>query len=169
MNIKTLAAAAALAVCGAAGAATINLGTFDEDTSPLAFDHKQASVLANNVAFTDYVNFSLTSTNDASGSLTFVNNSKFSLSLDSWVLSKVGFGTIAADAGSTFADISYTGLSAGSYSLAIHGTLKKGFKGNTYGGNFVTQLSPVPEPETYALLLAGLGAVGFVVRRRQAA
>ncbi|CAN5504789.1 hypothetical protein BH11PSE9_BH11PSE9_12390 [soil metagenome] len=29
-------------------------------------------------------------------------------------------------------------------------------------------LAPVPEPETYALMLAGLGAVGFVARRRQA-
>ena len=27
---------------------------------------------------------------------------------------------------------------------------------------------PVPEPETYAMLLAGLGAMGFVARRRQA-
>ena len=33
-----------------------------------------------------------------------------------------------------------------------------------------TQLltTPVPEPETYAMLLAGLGLVGFVVRRRVA-
>lgn len=28
-------------------------------------------------------------------------------------------------------------------------------------------ISPVPEPETYAMLLAGLGLVGFSVRRRQ--
>jgi hypothetical protein len=28
-------------------------------------------------------------------------------------------------------------------------------------------LSPVPEPETYALFLAGLGAVGFIARRRR--
>ena len=27
--------------------------------------------------------------------------------------------------------------------------------------------SPVPEPETYALLLAGLGAIGFIARRQQ--
>jgi hypothetical protein len=28
--------------------------------------------------------------------------------------------------------------------------------------------NPVPEPETYALMLAGLGLVGFVARRRAA-
>jgi len=167
MNIKTLAVAAALAVCGAASANTLDLGTFDENTSPLAFNHKQASVLASDVAFVDYVTFDLTSTNDAAGSLTFVNNGKFSLSLDSWVLNKVGVGAVAPVAGSTFDSILYSSLTAGSYSLEIHGTLKGGYKGNSYGGNFVTQLSPVPEPETYALLLAGLGAVGFVARRRR--
>lgn len=29
-------------------------------------------------------------------------------------------------------------------------------------------ISPVPEPETYAMLLAGLGLMGFVARRRRA-
>ncbi|MBT9491453.1 MAG: PEP-CTERM sorting domain-containing protein [Paucibacter sp.] len=39
-------------------------------------------------------------------------------------------------------------------------------KGNYSGELTVTA---VPEPSTYALLLAGLGAVGFVARRRSAA
>lgn len=35
------------------------------------------------------------------------------------------------------------------------------------GGGSVNFVSTVPEPETYALLLAGLGVVGFVARRRR--
>ena len=31
------------------------------------------------------------------------------------------------------------------------------------------QVAAVPEPETYAMLLAGLGVVGFAVKRRRAA
>jgi len=48
-----------------------------------------------------------------------------------------------------------------------------GFKGtgNTSWGGYDIKISfntsPVPEPETYAMLLAGLGVVGMVARRRK--
>lgn len=35
------------------------------------------------------------------------------------------------------------------------------------GGAFNFAATPVPEPETYAMLLAGLTAIGFVVNRRK--
>ena len=35
------------------------------------------------------------------------------------------------------------------------------------GGAFNFGVSPIPEPETYALMLAGLGVVGFMARRRK--
>ncbi len=40
--------------------------------------------------------------------------------------------------------------------------------GSTVGFTGSVSVTAVPEPETYALLLAGLGVVGFVARRRQA-
>ena len=35
------------------------------------------------------------------------------------------------------------------------------------GGMFSAVLTPMPEPSTYALILAGIGALGFAARRRK--
>jgi hypothetical protein len=55
---------------------------------------------------------------------------------------------------------SFSGLSAGSYSLTFLGTGTGGY------GGFYT-VSAVPEPETYAMFLAGLGALGLMASRRR--
>jgi hypothetical protein len=70
-------------------------------------------------------------------------------------------------------------LSAGAWSPAnqVSGTLSTSFvnlsNANMTGGiNVFGEVqgytAPIPEPETYALLLAGLGLVGWMARRRQA-
>ena len=43
--------------------------------------------------------------------------------------------------------------------------LQPGFQG---GDDRLLQITAVPEPETYAMMLAGLGLMGFVARRRKA-
>jgi predicted heme/steroid binding protein len=70
------------------------------------------------------------------------------------------FGTYSAGLGK-----SETVLSSGDYVLRITG-MADGTHGGTYGLD-LTQAMPAPEPETYAMLLAGLGLVGFLARRRK--
>lgn len=38
---------------------------------------------------------------------------------------------------------------------------------STFTGTFASPVAAVPEPETYAMMLAGLGLVGFLARRRK--
>lgn len=54
------------------------------------------------------------------------------------------------------------------YTLAIGGSSidSAGFTG-IVAIHAIPVLPPVPEPETYAMLLAGLGMMGFIARRRQ--
>lgn len=55
-------------------------------------------------------------------------------------------------------------LLAGNYTLQVRGTVT-GLGGGSYAGTL--NLTPVPEAETYAMFLAGLGLMGFMSRRRK--
>ncbi len=57
-------------------------------------------------------------------------------------------------------------LAVGRYYLQVSGTMVSNTSGS-FGGSVM--LNPVPEPETYGMLLAGLGVMGFLARRRRAA
>ena len=66
--------------------------------------------------------------------------------------------SVTAIAGGT--DITYTG----GYYTALEFDLSNG---DHYVWQFQSAVAAVPEPGTYALMLAGLGIVGFIARRRK--
>lgn len=59
----------------------------------------------------------------------------------------------------------FKGISAGTYDFSILGTVDGATVGTELDHIVVTG---VPEPETYAMMLAGLGLLGFMARRRRA-
>lgn len=62
--------------------------------------------------------------------------------------------------------ISSASLAAGDYYLQVSGSLVSNAAASFAGE---VMLAPVPEPETYGMMLAGLGVLGFMARRRSKA
>ena len=55
-------------------------------------------------------------------------------------------------------------LLAGNHTLAANFTVTGSHGGGSFGGNL--NVTPVPEPATWAMMILGFGAVGFAMRRR---
>jgi len=71
-----------------------------------------------------------------------------------------GFGTIW----SSLMSFSTLAPDPAAYRIKVEGTKLAGSA--AYGGT-MTVAAPIPEPEIYAMMAAGLGLMGFVARRRQ--
>jgi PEP-CTERM motif len=163
MTIKRLATAGVFALAALvnmpAQAALFDLGELNSTNYSADFSNKPTGV------FTDTYLFSLSQDAVVGASLTNVSlfgvNSitGFAATLDSQPLTLE-----VDDKGVVTVSLLYGDAvtSTGSHSLVVSGAAPG--TGATYGGNITVA---VPEPETYALILAGLGVVGFVGRRRR--
>lgn len=159
MRKRSVIAGALLAASGLVQAASPGaLGVIDDIAVPIG----------NSVQgfFFDTYTFDLTVGADITGSaFSFELPSLFSISSFTAVLQDSSFTTLGTDTDPSDG-FSFAGLASGSYALTLLG-FASGSAGGVYAGVISAQTTPVPEPESMALLLAGLAAVGFTAARRR--
>jgi hypothetical protein len=133
--------------------------------------------LGANGSFTDHVTFTLPTTAtsfDIEGLILGLDLKglsqikSFSITLEKYVgsswIEQTGLVTYDKACLVALTQFSYTGLLPGSYQYLISGK-GKGLFGGIYTGGI--SVAPVPEAETWAMLIAGAALVMFQLRRKQ--
>lgn len=170
MNPKFLTALAAVSICGAAQAAGPGfLGNMDNSTVAI-----ENTIVGDDVSFTDNYTFTVSDTAFADGSVAKLRLNPFpqipgpewNLMFDEISFVDVASNTVLGSDTNGFDGWSLTATlpDAGLYRLVVEGTTSGNF-GGKYEGELSVAL--IPEPSTYALMLAGLGVVGFLAKRRK--
>lgn len=181
---KTLLAVTLIAAFSSAQAATVSLtgGDFPFDLGVNPTDENIYSVTHDKESFLDVFTFSLSSASDTissavsllfpglgmAGSSYEINNGTLSLFSDPDGDGAAGTNVQLATAsfGDSTGVLTLNNAAAGSYYWAVAGDAV-GSNGGVYLYAANTA-AVVPEPETYAMMLAGLGLIGFIGRRRLA-
>ncbi|MBY0474953.1 MAG: FxDxF family PEP-CTERM protein [Nitrosomonas sp.] len=167
-----LLAAAILMASGVSNAAPTVMGNWGIHDDPV----EHASVLLGSGAgsFDHIFTFNLPNRNDVVSIAVTNDFGKFNIngaalqlwketSVDGNYTNDTSVGSFAFDSSSVGMD--FGKLGPGNYYYEVTGAVL-GSKGGSY--TLDSYISPVPEPETYAMLLAGLGMIGFSLRRRRA-
>ena len=172
-NMKTTFIAAALACLTFSGAAMANNITIDAGVLPISPSTPYGHLFVHDASpFTDTIDFYVSTA--GLGTSANLLNVQFN-GLDIFNITGLSYsvwgGTTAASTTNfygTYAGNNTTNnigsILPGAYHLVING-LSNGTNGGAYG---VALVSGVPEPESVAMMLAGLGLLGLVKRRKQA-
>ncbi len=161
MKLKAIATAALIVASGAASAATTNWGPHD----PIEFGFGFAQGAGASIS--DEFDFTLGSSTGVLAVAVSNDGGLSNLVNGSVSLFQVGNATPinSFSFDSTAINFNFGSLAAGSYYYMVTAQVAADAAAGSYQLN--SQLAPVPEPESYALLLAGLAGVGYMARRRR--
>jgi len=166
LTLKSLVVAAGFAIASLSANAAVTVSA-DLNPSPDAEHYSYSSDIVG-TSFSDYISLSFLGSRDLVGSLsgTSTKNITFTsfdlLAADKTTVLTYGF------LGSAGPRLAFGGLESinglGNYFVHIAGT---SVGSASYNGTLSLTSLPVPEPETYGMMLAGLGLMGFMARRRK--
>ena len=170
MKLKrtALAAALTLGLVAGANATTYNYGTL---TAPNLY-YGSHIINGTGVSFTDYYTFNINTPLTSGGAVnnvaqyTFYDITNLGVKLYAGL---VGSGTLVYDLATNPNSTPNYMTGSGTYAVGDYYYEVKGLTTGSVGGNytFTANTLPVPEPETYAMLMVGLGLIGTIVRRRR--
>lgn len=174
---SALAAGVASAFVAGTANADINLGTFDMSAPfPYFVNISSPPILGPDTQFDFFYTFDIINVNASNGTSVTASaidgNGLASLELKlispaDLVLVDVMATESQTTPGTWNASFNYSPILAGTgtYKLEILGKSTSTSLAAGYNGNMI--LAAVPEPESYAMLMAGLGLLGFVSRRKK--
>lgn len=169
-NLRHLVAAAALAAASGGAFAVeahtppISLGTLGSTAAPVfaqAFSFSGAPSYSFSFALDSSTGFS-----NVLGSLRFADPVDLTISLTG----SASFSSSLTVSGSQYIPqaFSFNSLADGNYVISFTGLSTS--SANSFGGGSIqASIAPIPEPESVVLMLAGLGIVGVLMRRRKIA
>lgn len=167
MNFKSTILAASLLVASAVASANTAI-ILTPAVGPNSFSGTFAGAAASNTFDLDLTNFANAGSFFGQVSANFTGGAGYNVT--GVTLDNINFfplvNTQIGNNGADYWLLTLPALTSTLHHIVVTGTPL----GNTQG--FVGSLSliatPVPEPETYAMMIAGLGLVGFMARRRKA-
>jgi hypothetical protein len=168
LHLRQLATAALIAAASSTSMAVealptpISLGTLGTIASPV---FAQAFSFSGAPSYS--YSFTLDSTTGLSnviGSLRFADPVDLTISLTGGV----SFSSSVTVSGSQYIPqaFSFSSLADGNYVISFTG-LSTSSANSLGGGSIQASIAPIPEPQSFALMLAGLGVAGILVRRRR--
>ncbi len=172
--VASLALATVLALPGRVSAANLSFDYGLQSVPSTLYWGPSALSHVANESFIDHIYFQTTSPFTAQLFDNFTNFSNFaSLSVALRTNDVAHTVVYAGDPNTPTAPFSWSNatpsgpIAAGNYQLHIAGQMAASISPSPTGESGGIILAAIPEPETYAMMLAGLGLMGFVARRRR--